>query len=155
MTRLAAAVCLLACLGCATSGSIGQSATVYAEKDRLWLAAQSAIQDIGGRIVMSNRTAGTVVGRIEVEGTPINLTVSISGSPELGSSTRGYWDVDVRGSIVGEPEPDEEWQRRLTYFEQQVIDRINAAGFQPTRSGTDERPTRGLLGPATPIQPPE
>ena len=131
MRRLAAAVALLVCLGCATSQSIGHTTTIYTAKDRLWMAAQSAIHDIGGRIVMSNRTTGTVVGRIEVEGTPVDLTVSISGSPAPGSSTEGYWDVNVRGALVGESQPDEEWKRRLSYFEEQVIERINGAAMRP------------------------
>jgi len=131
MRRLAAALVLLACLGCASSQSVGQTTTIYTEKDRLWLAAQSAIQDIGGRIVISNRSTGTVVGRLEVEGTPIDLTVGISGSPAPGATLLGYWDVNVRGSLVGESEPGEEWQRRLRYFEDQVIERVNLSAARP------------------------
>jgi hypothetical protein len=154
MTRLAAVLALLASLGCASSQSVGRTSTIYTEKDRLWMATQSAIQDIGGRIVISNRSTGTVVGRLEVEGTPVDLTVSISGSPAPDAPLLDYWDVNVRGSLVGESEPDEEWQRRLRYFEEQVIERINVSVPRPIGRETAERPTKGLLGPASPGQPP-
>lgn len=131
MTRLAVSLGLLACLGCATTQTVGQTTTIYADKGRLFLAAQSAIQEMGGRIIMSNRSTGTVVGRLEVEGTPIDLTVDISGSPEPGANNRGYWDVNVRGALVGESAPDEEWQRRLKYFEDQVIEHINMSAARP------------------------
>jgi hypothetical protein len=155
MMRLAAAVGMLACFGCATSQSVGQSATVYSERDVLFMAAQSAIHDLGGRIVVADRSMGTVVGRMDVEGTPIDLTVSISGSPAPGSASGGYWDVNVRGSLVNESEPDENWQRRLRYFEEQVMDRINVSAVQPPGAGTVERPPQGLLGPASPVRPPD
>lgn len=128
MSRIAAAVLCVACLGCATTQSVGQTTTMYVAKDRLWLAAQGALKDIGARIVVANQSTGTIVGRLEVEGTPIDLTVGISGSPAPGERLVGYWDVSVRGALLGDSQPTEEWQRRLTYFEDQVIDRINAAG---------------------------
>ena len=129
MHRLVAAALIVACLGCATTQSVGTTTTIYTDRDRLWLAAQGALQDIGARIVVSNRSTGTLVGRLDVEGTPIELTVSISGSPAPGERFEGYWDVNVRGALVGDSAPDEEWQRRLTYFEDQVMERVNAAAL--------------------------
>ena len=131
MGRAIAILGLLASLGCATTQTVGQTATIYSDRDQLWMAAMSAIQDIGGRIVISNRSSGTIVGRIEVEGTPVDLTVSITGSPAGSATQRDYWDVSVRGSLVGGEEVDEEWRRRLTYFEEQVIERISLAGSRP------------------------
>jgi hypothetical protein len=130
-------VALALSVSCASSSSIGTTTTVYADKTQLWLAAQRAIRDMGGKIVRADESSGTVAGRIDVEGTPIDLSVSIWGSPASAAATVDYYDVDVRASLVGDPAPNEEWQRRLKFLADELMDRISAAspgrrsGLQP------------------------
>ena len=137
MRALALVVALALSVSCASSSSIGTTTTVYADKTQLWLAAQRAIRDMGGKIVRADESSGTVAGRIDVEGTPIDLSVSIWGSPASAAATVDYYDVDVRASLVGDPAPNEEWQRRLKFLADELMDRISAAspgrrsGLQP------------------------
>jgi len=137
MKPIVAAVALAVSLSCASSGSVGATASLYAEKTQLWLAAQRAIRDMGGRIVHADEATGTVAGRLDVEGTPVDLNVTISGSPASEPANVDYFDVDVRASLVGDPAPDEEWQRRLRFLADELLERISTAsprrgpGLQP------------------------
>lgn len=130
--RAIAAVALTAVsLSCAGTGSIGATTSLYAERTQLWLAAQHAIRDMGGRIVHADEATGTVAGRLDVEGTPVDLNVRISGSPAPGSPLEGPWDVTARASLAGDPAPDEEWQRRLKFLADELLDRIMAGASGP------------------------
>ena len=137
MKAIVAAVVLALSLSCASSGSVGATASLYAEKTQLWLAAQRAIRDMGGRIVHADEATGTVAGRLDVEGTPVDLNVTISGSPAPGSPLEGPWDVTAYASLAGEPAPDEAWQRRLRFLADELLERIRTAsprrgpGLQP------------------------
>lgn len=131
---------LVACvlsLACASSGTVGTTATVYSDRSELWLAAQRAIRDMGGRIVRADEATGTVAGRLDVEGTPVDLNVNISGSPAPESPLEGPWDVTAYASLAGDPAPDEEWQRRLKFLADELLARICTAsprrepGLQP------------------------
>lgn len=126
MKQIVAALALSVSLSCASSGSVGATASLYAEKTQLWLTAQRAIRDMGGRIVHADEATGTVAGRLDVEGTPVDLNVNISGSPASEPANVDYFDVDVRASLVGDPAPDEEWQRRLRFLADELMDRIMA-----------------------------
>ena len=131
MRALALVVALALSVSCASSSSVGTTATVYADKTQLWLAAQRAIREMGGKIVHADEASGTVAGRIDVEGTPIDLSVSIWGSPATAGATVDYYDVDVRASLVGDSEPSEEWQRRLKFLADELMDRITAGASGP------------------------
>jgi hypothetical protein len=125
------ALAIAVSLSCASSGSVGATASLYAEKTRIWLAAQRAIRAMGGRIVHADEATGTVAGRLDVEGTPVDLNVTISGSPASEPAIADYFDVDVRASLAGDPAPDEEWQRRLRFLADELLARI--------RTGSPER----------------
>ena len=127
MRALALAAALALSLSCASSGSVGTTATLYADRTELWLAAQTAIREMGGRIVHADKNSGTVAGRIDVEGTPIDLSVRIWGSPASAAASVDSFDVDVRASLTGDPAPDEEWQRRLKFLADELLQRISAA----------------------------
>jgi hypothetical protein len=131
---IAAAVMLALSLSCASSGSVGATASLYAEKTQLWLAAQRAIRDMGARIVHADEATGTVAGRLEIEGTPVDLNVSISGSPAPGSPLQGPWDVTAYTSLAGDPAPDEEWQRRLKFLADELMERIGVAAMGSART---------------------
>jgi hypothetical protein len=131
--QIVAALALAVSLSCASSESVGTTASLYAEKTQLWLAAQRAIRDMGGKIVHADEATGTVAGRLDVEGTPVDLNVTISGSPASEPANVDYFDVDVRASLVGDPAPDEEWQRRLEFLSDELMDRITAGASRMTR----------------------
>ena len=137
MRELATVVVLGLALACASSGSVGTTGTVYADRTQLWLAAQTAIREMGGRIVHADEASGTVAGRLDVEGTPIDLSVSLWGSPASEAATVDYFDVDAHAALAGGGDVSEEWQRRLKFLADELLERITAAspgrgaGLQP------------------------
>ena len=133
MRIVAVSIAVALSLSCAT-GSIGTSVSLWGDQDQLWLAAQRAIREMGGRIVHADRATGTVAGRLDVEGTPIDLNVSITGSPAPESTADGPWDITVRASVVGDTAPGEEWQRRLEFLSDELMDRITAASTGSVRA---------------------
>ncbi|HOC44051.1 MAG TPA: hypothetical protein PKJ99_13625 [Thermoanaerobaculales bacterium] len=138
MRALAVVAALGLAISCASSASVGTTATFYADSSQLWLAAQAAIREMGGRIVHADRANGTVAGRLDVEGTPIDLSISIWGSPASERTAVDYYDVDVRASLASGAAPDEEWQRRLKYVEGELVERIGAAAAGPVRAMPSE-----------------
>jgi hypothetical protein len=111
-------------LACSTSGSLGQSTNYYTDEQQLWMAVQTVIQDLGGRIIMANKDAQTAVGRFDFEGTPVDLSVDISGSPSPDAGQLSDYRVSAAASLVGDREPDEEWKRQLTWLEDQFFDAL-------------------------------
>lgn len=125
MQRLCLAALLTVSLACASSGSLGQSTNYHADKQQLWMAVQGAISEIGGRIIMSNQSAGTLAGRFDFEGTPVDLSVNITGSPSPDVGVVGYHSVNARASLVGDRDPDEEWKRQLKWLEEQFFEALS------------------------------
>ena len=140
MSRFALASLLMVSLACATtSSSVGETRFFYGNKTQLFIAAEQAIVDLGGEIVMSNQSMGTVVGRFNVEGTPVNLNVQIKWSPRPDAGQMYFFDVSAAGSIVGVQEPDEEWKRQLKWFEEQFFENLSAAVPAQTSRGIPSR----------------
>ncbi len=134
MSRFWTAALLAVSLACASSGSLGQTKNFYADESLLWYAAQDAITAMGGRISMSNQSVKTVVGRFNVEGTPVQLSVQITGSPSPDAGQFDFFDVSAVASLVGDPTPDEEWKRQLKWFEEEFLNTLSAA--VPQRTGS-------------------
>ena len=134
MHAISLVVALALSVSCASTNSVGTTTTVYADTTQLWLAAQRAIREMGGKIVHADEASGTVAGRIDVEGTPIDLSASIWGSPATAGATVDYYDVDVRASLVGDSAPSEEWQRRLKFLADELLQRVSAAATGPARA---------------------
>ena len=134
MRALALLVALAVSVSCASSSSVGTTTTVYADKTQLWLAAQRAIRDMGGKIVRADEASGTVAGRLDVEGTPIDLSVSLWGSPASEAATVDYFDVDAHAALAGGGDVSEEWQRRLKFLADELLQRVSAAATGPARA---------------------
>ena len=133
MSRLALASLLVVSLACATtSSSIGETRFFYGNKRQLMMAAEQAIVDLGGEVVLSNQSMGTVVGRFNVEGTSVDLNVSIVGSPSPDAGNE--FDVTARATVVGDYEPTDQWKEQLKWFEKEFM-RV----FSSTAQQTDRR----------------
>ncbi len=133
MFRLSAVLLLVLSLACASStSSIGQTEHFYANKSQLFMDAEGAILALGGKIISSNKSMGFVVGRFDVEGTPVDLNVNIKGSPspDAGSGPADF-DVTASASLVGDREPDDDWQRQLQWFEDEYMRILSGSSRQP------------------------
>ncbi len=110
------AALLLTAAGCASStgGALARD-TFYGTQVSLCLAAQSAIRDLGGRVTTSDCDSGILAGRLDVEGTFIQLDVTLIRSPggDRSQSSGEYIDVSARASVVGLEDPDPAWSDRL------------------------------------------
>ena len=137
MSRFVLALLLVLSLGCASSGSsIGQTEHFYANKTQLFMDAESAIIQLGGTIITSNQAMGVVVGRFDVEGTPVDLDVDIKGSPSPDAGGRAAdFDLTARASLVGDREPDEDWKRQLEWFTDEYM-KILSSGSRPPGTRT-------------------
>lgn len=133
MSRLALVLLVVLSLGCASSGSsVGQTEHFYAHKSQLFMEAENAIIELGGRITVSNQAMGVVAGRFDVEGTPVDLNVDIKGSPSPDAGGRAAdFDVTARASLVGEREPDDDWKRQLEWLTDEYMKILSSSSRSP------------------------
>jgi hypothetical protein len=102
--------------GCASSGdSVSRRDTLYGTQDQLWLAAQGAIQDMGGRIVTANRESGIIVGALDIEGNRVKLDVTLTRSSGGTPSAEGgeFIDIGAHASLWGGEDVDPQWRAQL------------------------------------------
>jgi hypothetical protein len=99
------ATCLilpLLCLACASSGTaVSDRTSVYGSHELIWLAAQSAVQDMGGRIVHASNQAGSIAAHLDAEGNTVRLDVTLSKGPGTEGNDDYPVDVSAHASLVG------------------------------------------------------
>jgi hypothetical protein len=121
---LVIAPALLLIVACATGsgGRFGTTRTIMEAKDDLWFAALDAVQDYGARISSSNRTAGLIIARVDVDtfGSAVRIDISIR-SPLEDSST-----VSVSASEPGQDTTDPQRLDELREIEADLLDMIEA-----------------------------
>jgi hypothetical protein len=103
---------LLSAVGCTSTGdSVSQRDTLYGTQDQLWLAAQAAIRDMGGRIVSASRDSGIVVGQLDLEGNRIKLDISLSGAPGSSATSDGgdFIDISAHASLWDTEDAGPQW----------------------------------------------
>jgi hypothetical protein len=100
---------------------------------------------MGGRIISSNREAGIVVGRLDVEGAAVQLDVSLSRAPgTTASAVEGeFVDVAAHASLVDVEDPDERWVEQLRRIVDDYMSllarRTGPRTAQPRRPGQPQR----------------
>jgi len=117
---------LVAACACSSSGGVSRQTTVGGTFDALWLAAQGAMADMGGRVVSSSKQAGSLVGRIDVEGSGVQLDVSLTKDPsaDLGAGIRGSVNISAFASLIGVEDPDTAWQERIDRIVEQYLELV-------------------------------
>ena len=120
MRALCSAIILISVIGC--SSSTGNTGSQWMPcEDRygtVFLAAQSAVVRLGGRVVHASEASGSIVGRLEVDvlGSQVELSITLSRIPDHQPGTQEPITVKVRATEprVSDPEPDRaEELRRL------------------------------------------
>ncbi len=128
MRALVLALVLMVSIGCSSSGGSGGSSRVGCEDryDTVFQAAQSAVLRLGGRIVHSSRSSGSILGRLEVDvlGFGVDLSVSLSRLPDHDPRTLEPISVEVRASEPGVSDPDPERAEELHRLEEQYLELV-------------------------------
>jgi len=97
-------------------GGVGRRAVYTGSRYEVCIAAQAAVKDLGGRVITANCETGTIVGRLDAEGTPVRLDIAMDQNPTAGrSATSGAPPIDlaVHASLVGMDEPGKRWLDQL------------------------------------------
>lgn len=110
MRKIVLILALSLAAGCASSnGAPAMRQTCEDTYDTVWVAAQAAVRRVGGAIVDSNRSSGTILGRLtsEVMGAEIDLHITLSRLPDHQPGTLQPVTVTVRATDprVAEPSP--------------------------------------------------
>ena len=71
------------------------------KKRHAMLAAQSAVQDMGGRIVHASNQAGSIAAHLDAEGNTVRLDVTLSKGPGTEGNEDYPVDVSAHASLVG------------------------------------------------------
>lgn len=115
---------LIASPGCSSSSAptVSESITGVAERpDILWMSLVGAMRDMGGRVTMEDRAAGTLVGMMDVEGRKVQLDVYLRTPSRMGSDLT---DVDAQASLVGVDDPGSTWSDTLRRILDEYMDRV-------------------------------
>jgi len=100
--RASCSILLLLCLACASSGTaVSDRTSVYGSYELIWLAAQSAVQDMGGRIVHAGSQSGSIAANLDAEGNTVRLDVTLSKSPGTEGNDDYPVDVSAHASLIG------------------------------------------------------
>jgi hypothetical protein len=100
--RAAFLIVLLLSLACTSSGTaVSDRTSVYGSYELIWLAAQGAAQDMGGRIVHASSQSGSLAAHLDAEGNTVRLDVTLSKSPGTEGNEDHPVDVSAHASLVG------------------------------------------------------
>lgn len=105
-----------------TAYTVGDSITGIAEQsDILWMSAVGAVRDIGGRVTREDRSSGTLMGMLDVEGRDVQLDVFLRTPSRMGSDLT---DLDARVSLVGDDDPGSIWTDTLRRILDEYLARV-------------------------------
>jgi PAS domain-containing protein len=109
MRRLVLCVVICAAAGCASTDGIPTLRQDCDDRyDTVWIAAQTAVGRLGGRVVSANSSAGAILGRLDsdVLGTEIDLHINLSRLPDHQPGTQQPVTVTVKAVDTRVTEPD-------------------------------------------------
>jgi hypothetical protein len=119
---------MLAVSGCSSSSGNQGSARMPCEDryDEVFSAAQSAVIRLGGRVVHSSRTSGSILGRIDVDvhGFGVELSITLSRLPDHVPGTQEPITVTVRATEPGVQDPDPERAKELHQLEKMYMSMV-------------------------------
>jgi len=137
MRKLGIAAILFIALAAPNVIDAGVARRQFCEDDyrNVFLAARQAVHDVGARIIHSDDSGGSIVGRIEAEiyGHVIEISAWINRDRDSrpGSAEPMWVQVTAKFRKVKDPDPDQ--REQLEMIEDQVFDliRLGAACGPP------------------------
>ena len=109
MRNVALIFLLCAAAGCATSDGIPTLRQDCQDRyETVWIAAQTAVGKVGGRVVSANSGSGAILGRLDsdVLGTEIDLHINLSRLPDIRPGTQEPLTVTIKATDTRVAEPD-------------------------------------------------
>ena len=130
MRKLGIAAILFIALSAPNVIDAGVARRQFCEDDyrNVFLAARQAVHDVGARIIHSDDSGGSIVGRIEAEiyGHVIEISVWINRDRDSRpGATEPMW-VQVTAKFRKMKDLDAEQKEQLELIQEQVIDLIRA-----------------------------
>ena len=122
---------------CASGGRVGPSRYYPQDKETIWFAALDAVDAIGARIRIENRTSGIIAATLSVDSMGGSIELNISVSSELSGGNVQVKAVDRHAS-----ELDEARLEDLKFIEEQYLDfiDINVGRYGRRGAGITHRP---------------
>ena len=120
MRALNVTLILVLLLGCASSGRVGPSQYFEADEGIIWSAALEAVQAMGAKVVVSNRTSGIIAATMNVVEIGGGVRLDISVDDQLRGS-----EVQVRASLKSSAEAGDAYREELQYLEKQYLDLVD------------------------------
>ncbi|MDX2436087.1 MAG: hypothetical protein QNL88_03450 [Acidobacteriota bacterium] len=124
MRILALVMMLCAAAGCATSDGVPSLRQDCEDRyETVWIAAQTAVTRVGGRVVSANSGSGAILGRLDsdVLGTEINLHINLSRLPDYQPDTLESLTVTVKATDTRVAQPDAYRVEELRSLEERYL----------------------------------
>ncbi len=124
MRILALVMMLCAAAGCATSDGVPSLRQDCEDRyETVWIAAQTAVTRVGGRVVSANSGSGAILGRLDsdVLGTEINLHINLSRLPDFQPGTLEALTVTVKATDTRVAQPDAYRVEELRSLEERYL----------------------------------
>ncbi len=124
MRNLALIMMLCAAAGCASSDGVPSlRQDCEGRYDTVWIAAQTAVTRVGGRVVSANSGSGAILGRLDsdVLGTEIDLHINLSRLPDFEPGTLESLTVAVKATDTRVAQPDAYRVEELRSLEERYL----------------------------------
>jgi hypothetical protein len=95
--------------GCASSDGVRTMRQDCQDRfGTVWVAAQTAVSRVGGRVLSANSASGAILGRLDsdVLGTEIDLSINLTRLPDGMPGTQESLTVTVKATDTRVAEPD-------------------------------------------------
>jgi len=91
--------------------------------DTVWVAAQTAVTRVGGRVVSASSSSGSILGRLDsdVLGSEIDLHIQVSRLPDVQPGTQESLTVTVKATDRRVAEPDSHRIDELRSLEERYL----------------------------------
>lgn len=124
MRNIVLAMMLCAAAGCATSDGVPTLRADCEERyETIWIAAQTAVTRVGGRVVSANSGSGYILGRLDsdVLGTEIDLHINLSRLPDYQPGTLESLTITIKATDTRVAEPDAHRIEELRSLEERYL----------------------------------
>jgi len=124
MRNLVLMIALGISAGCATSDGIPTLRQDCQDRfETVWIAAQTAVTRVGGRVVSANSPSGAILGRLDsdVLGSEIDLHIQVTRLPDVQPGTQEALTVTAKATDRRVAEPDSYRIEELRSLEERYL----------------------------------